>query len=230
MPSMIHDFDLSERASVELTAAGSVADVMISAAAVFAALTGLFGLVPIATAACATLAIGAALLFEGGAIGARFAPSLKHREEDSLTKGDVLGGITADFIAGIAGIVFGALALGGIAPMPLIATAVLVYSAALLIGCAALVHATTTLRDGVALPSTRADTVLLAAGAQLVVGIVAFVLGFLALLGVASMTLMLVSLLLIAISQLASGMALGSKMVRMLRTRGQAEPVTFKDA
>ena len=220
MAAAIRSFEISERESVELTAAGSAADVIVAGAGVATALIGLSGTTPVIAAACATLAIGAAFVFEGGAIGARFLRSIRKDEEDSLTRGDVLGGMTADLVAGVAGIALGALALMGVAPLPLLGTAVLVYGAALLLGCAALVHATVTMRDGVPLPQARLDFVLLAAGGQLVTGLLALALGSIALLGTATQPLILVALLLVAASETASGLAIGSKMMRMLRSTG----------
>jgi uncharacterized membrane protein HdeD (DUF308 family) len=59
---------------------------------------------------------------------------------------------------------------------------------------------------------------LIAARAQLVVGIVSLVLGIVALLGAAVVPLTLVALLLVGLSELVSGMALGTKMFRMSRS------------
>jgi hypothetical protein len=207
--------EISERESVELTVAGSAADALVAGAAVVIAIRGLLGASPVTAAACTTVAIGAGLLFEGGAIFARFRRSLRRNEEDSLTRGDVLGGMTADAVAGLAGIGLGVLALLDVAPWPLLGTAVLVYGAALLLGCAALVHATVTVRDGVPIPPTGTDVALLAAGGQLVIGLLALALASLALLGTASQVLTLVALLAVAASELASGLALGTKMLRM---------------
>ena len=211
MITTIRSLELSERESVELTAAGSLADVLIACAAIFAATAGLVGMVPVVAAACATVAIGIAMLFEGGAIGARFARTIKHREEgDLVMNGDVLAGLTADLVAGASGVVLGVLAFAGVAPLPLLATAVLVFAAGLLMGCAAQVHATA--------QSRKADSFLIAARAQLVVGIVSLVLGIVALLGAAVVPLTLVALLLVGLSELVSGMALGTKMFRMSRS------------
>jgi hypothetical protein len=217
MAAAIRRLDISARDSVELSAAGSAGDIILAAAAVVLALIGIAGTAPEVAAGCTTVAIGVAFLFEGGAIGARFLHSIQENEEDSLTRGDVLGGLTADLVAGVAGIVLGALALMGVLPQPLLGTAVLVYGAALLLGCAALVHATVTMKSGVPEPSAGIDAALLAAGGQLVLGLVAFALGSLALLGTATQTLTLVALLLVAGAEIGSGFAIGSKMLRLLR-------------
>jgi hypothetical protein len=218
MAPSIRNIEVTERQSAELMAAGSAAEGIVAIVGVLASLVGLTTGALYVSASVATVAIGAALVFEGGAVGARFLRSLKDDEEDSLTKGDVWGGMTADLVAGLAGMVMGALALFDVTPGPLIGTAVIVYGAALLLGCAALVH-TNDSEGGVPIrPRGGIDTVLVAAGAQLVVGLVALVLGSLTLLRGGSFELSLVALLLVALSELASGAALGSRMVRLLRT------------
>jgi hypothetical protein len=217
MPAATRRLDLSERDSVELSAAGSAGDIILAAAAVILALIGIAGTAPEVAAGCTTVAIGVAFLFEGGAIGARFLRSIRQNAEDSLTRGDVLGGLTADLVAGLAGILLGALALMGVVPQALLGTAVLVYGTALLLGCAALVHATVTMQSGVPEPHPGIDPALVAAGGQLVLGLVALALGSLALLGTATQTLTLIALLLVAGSEIGSGLAIGSKMLRLLR-------------
>ena len=217
MAAASHYLEITERQSVELTVAGSAADAILAGAALVLAIAGLLGASPVIAAACTAIAIGVGFLFEGGAILSRFVPSLRRNEEDSLTRGDVLGGTTADVIAGVAGIAFGALALVGVAPWPLLGTAVLVYGAALLLSCAALVHATVTMRDGAPLPQPRMDSAMLAAAGQLVIGLIVLAIESVALLGTATQVLTLVALLLVAVSELASGLALGTKMMRMLK-------------
>jgi hypothetical protein len=211
------DFALDERTSVGLAAGGSIAEAITAATAVVLSILGLVGVLPEYAGATAVLAIGVGLLFEGGAIGARFARTLSRHEGDSLTTGDVAGGMTAELIAGFAGIVLGALSLLGFAPLALLPTAALVYAAGLLIGCAALTHSSVPL-DGSASANGRRDTILAAAGGQLVVGLAASVLGIVALLGTSTLTLSLVALLAIGASELASGTALGARMMRALRT------------
>ena len=215
-----HALDIGERTSLELAAGGSVAEALASAAAVVLTIAGIAGAYPIYAASLATVALGLGFLFEGGAIGARFSPTLHRHEGDSLTTGDVAGGITAELFAGLGGMILGGLAFFGYAPMALLPTAVLVFGAGLLIGCAALSHSSVAIgaeRDDGALAPTKRDAVLAAAGAQLIVGLGAAVIGIVALLGTETLLLSLVGLLCIGASELLSGTALGLRMMRILR-------------
>src|SRR5690349_9063398 len=110
-------FELGERTSVEIAAGGSVAEAVISGGAVLVAILGLVGVFPIFAASLSALAIGTALLFEGGAVGARFVRTLTKNEGDSLTTGDVAGGVTAELFAGLVGVFLSVIALAGYAPL-----------------------------------------------------------------------------------------------------------------
>jgi hypothetical protein len=215
-----HALDIGERTSVELAAGSSVAEALTSVAAVVLTIAGIAGTFPAYAASLATIALGVGLVFEGGAVGARFVRTLNRREGDSLTTGDVAGGITAELFAGLSGIGLGVMALFGVAPLALLPTAALVFGAGLLIGCAALSHSSVAVGeegDPNAIASSRRDAMLAAAGGQLFVGFAASVLGVLALLGIGTLTLTLVALLAIAASELLSGAALGARMLRRLR-------------
>jgi hypothetical protein len=209
-------FDGVEKASTRLVAGTSLGEVVASSAAVGAAIAGLAGASPVIAAATATIGIGGALLLEGGAIGARFTATLRRREGDSLTTGDVAGALAAELIAAIVGLPLGVLAAVGIAPMALLPTAALVFSAGLLLGSAALPHATFTTRDGISIPPPPRDLLFGAAAAQIAVGLVASALAVVALLGTAPLTLSLVALLLLAVSELLSGAVLGAGSVGSL--------------
>jgi hypothetical protein len=214
-----HGLEIDNRTSVELATGGSLAEALIAAVALLLAAFGLAGIYPTYAGSLAALAVGIALVFEGGAIGARFAPTFHSREGDSLTTGDVAGGITAELVAGSIGIVLAVFALIGFAPLALLPTAALVYSAGLLIGSAALSHSSTAVHEGEVELETggKRDAVLIAAGAQIVVGLAGSALGIVALLGAQTLILSLVALLGIAASELLSGTAFGSRMLKIGR-------------
>jgi hypothetical protein len=163
-------------------------------------------------------------LLEGGAIGARFMATLRKREGDSLTTGDVAGALAAELIAGIIGVPLGIIAAFGVAPTACLATAGLVYAAGLLLGSAALPHATFTTQEGESIPPPPRDLLFSAAALQIGVGLVASALCVVALLGTAALTLTLVSLLLLAVSELLSGAVLGAGSVGSLPRFAQVPP------
>jgi hypothetical protein len=165
------------------------------------------------------------MLFEGGAIGARFLSLLRKHEGDSLTTGDVAGGLTAEIIAGLLGILLSGIALFGVAPAALLPTAALVYGAGLVIGCAALSHTTVGFHEDGAFEADapRNDAVQMAAGAQLIVGLGAAVMGIAALLGSYTMPLTLAALLFVAASELWSGLSLGARTMRRIREERPAQ-------
>jgi hypothetical protein len=80
----------------------------------------------------AALAIGAALLIEGGVTITRYADmtaELPHH--GSMEFG---GGVTVEFFGGCAGLVLGVLDLVGVVPQVLVSIAALVFGSALLLG------------------------------------------------------------------------------------------------
>ncbi len=159
----------------------------------------------------AALAIGAALLIEGGVMITRYADmtaELPHH--GSMEFG---GGVTAEFLGGCAGIVLGVLALVGVVPQVLVSVAVLVFGSALLLGSGA----TSRLRN-FDFASTQhpmahelaREATLAASGAQALVGLSAVVLGILALTHIAPVTLTLVALLIVGASIVLTGSAVSS--------------------
>ncbi|HEY5312596.1 MAG TPA: hypothetical protein VIK18_08750, partial [Pirellulales bacterium] len=144
----------------------SVVEAAVGLAGVVLAILGLVGVAPPYMAAIATLAIGAALAFQGAAWHAR-------------TGGTT---VSAEFTAGLAGIVLGILAILGIEPAILIPVAVLVFGAGLLLSSGS------TMNFG-------SETALTGSGSHVLCGIAGIVLGIIALISTAALTLSLVALL-----------------------------------
>jgi hypothetical protein len=215
--------------TVEVAAGtGSMAEAFAGVGAVVLAILGLAGALPITMMAIATILLGAAILFQGGSVAARhyrlLGTSLRagHAERADL---EVSGGMTAESLAGIAGIVLGILALLGIAPVTLCAVALIAFGGAELLGSAA-----TSRYNAVAIEqraqseSSRQllrdvvnDAVNLSAGGQVLIGVGAVVLGILALLGFVPVTLTLVGLLAIGACLLFSGSAVGARLLGVFR-------------
>src|SRR4030088_2058798 len=117
-------------------------ELLLAAGAVVLSIVGMAGGLPMYLAAISIMALGAVLLFQGATVAWHFSDLLHQAGASKAGVAEVGGGITTDFLAGMAGIVLGVLGLIGIASMTLLAAAVITFSATLLMtrGEAALLH------------------------------------------------------------------------------------------
>jgi len=204
---------------LEFVAGGSVAETVGGAGAVVLAILALAGILPAYLAAIATIAVGAALLFEGAAVAGRYRDLLKRVSENEIEATELGGGVSAEALGGLAGIALGILALLGVAPMALMSVAMIVLGGALLLSAG-----TTARLNDLHLRRTTSDTVRMiardavstAAGTQVLAGAAGIVLGILALQGLASVVLIDVAALSLGASVLLTGTALGGKMMAAL--------------
>src|SRR5215831_7580514 len=127
----------------------------------------------------------------------------------------VAGGFFAEAIGGVLGL----LAILNIAPMTLMAIAIIVFGASLLLS-----SGTTYRVDALAsklgqrnLTAEQTLVALAASGIQVLVGIAGIALGIIALVGVSTMTLILVGLLCAGSSVLISGTALSGTVATILQ-------------
>ena len=160
----------------------------------------------------ATLVLGAALLFEGGAVVARW--SLLARSKESGGVWPEIGGVTtAEMLGGATGIILGIFGLLGIATTTLSASAVVVSGAVLVLGSGpssrlnALAGAGRTAGERFEIAR---EVVSAMAGSQLMIGLAAIVLGILALVGVSAPILTLIALLVLGLSTVMAGSAASS--------------------
>ncbi|MCO5170145.1 MAG: hypothetical protein M9894_27745 [Planctomycetes bacterium] len=201
-------------------AGGSLAEAVCGGAVVVMAVLGLANVGMPTVAFAGTIVLGAALLLQSGAFAARYRELTVGLHPDEET--EVGGGLSAQMIGGIAGILLGVLAILGVAPAILTPVAIIVFGAALLLG------GSLTLRVGeMAGPAGHdrtAETLRRAtessAGAEALIGMAAVVLGVLAVIGVAPETLVLVSLLALGAGVLLSGGALGGRAARTISRGG----------
>ncbi len=193
-------------------AAGSTSEVLAGGAAVVLAILGLAGIEQVYMLPIATLAIGAALLIEGGVLITRYADMAA--EWPAQRRGmEFGGGVTAEFFGGCAGIVLGILALVGVFPQILISIAALVFGAALLLGSGATSRFRSFDFTETGHPmghEIAREATLAASGAQSLVGLAAVVLAILALTHIVPVTLTLVALLVVGASIVLSGGAVTS--------------------
>ena len=167
----------------------------------------------------ATIAIGVALVFEGGSIAAEYSRIISKTAENSTQTVEVGGGMTAEMLAGIAGIVLGILALLGLDSPTLSAAAVIVFGAALSLS-SGMISRLNELKIEVSGAQRTAqkvahEAVSAAAGTQVLVGLAAGVLGILALVGIAPTVLVLVGLLTVGTSLLLSGGAVSGRLISL---------------
>lgn len=107
----------------------SMAEILVGVSAVGLAIVGLANIYPWVLASIATIALGAAFIFEIGSVGQRFSSLAP--EDRAMSGSSGMGNITAEFMLGCAGIALGILALIGIVPTVLVPIAVALYGVAL---------------------------------------------------------------------------------------------------
>lgn len=210
--------------SEEKVAAGtSLIEGVTGLAAVALAIIGLAGVFPTVLLSIATIALGAALLFEAGSVSARFSALMSeaYPQQANYEVGRWTG-MTASFLGGAAGIALGILSLLGLAPMTLVPIAVIVFGAALIMdsGVNARLNSLETERSGlmglsreVARESSAASV-----GVQVLVGLSGVTLGILALVGISAMILSLIAVLSIGASLLLGGSIIGGRMLSMFKS------------
>ncbi len=209
--------------SLRLVASGSFIEAAGGIAGLILGILGLAGVWPELLAAVAVLAIGFALLAEGGALAARYAdlaPEMAGGRE--ATSHEFGTGLTAELIGGIAGVCFGVLALLRVAPTTLLSVAALVFGGALLIGSAATARLNDLrlgLGENVSDRTRRLaeEAISGATGAQVLVGLSDIVLGILSLVGVVRMDLVLIAMLATGVSVLLTGTVVGSRLMSVIQ-------------
>lgn len=203
-------------------AGGSIVEALAGAGAMVLAILGLAGLLPGYMAAIATIAIGVALLVQGGAVAARWSRLLRETGYQGDTRVEMGGGLGAEVFGGAAGIVLGILALLGILEMVLLPIALIAFGGALLLASGVTMELGSV---GGAAMSERAEHATRefstgASGLQVLAGVGSIVLGILALLGgltPIALTLTLVGLLVVGGAIMLSGGAVGSRMLSVRR-------------
>lgn len=208
-----------ERHIAESVGSGSVAETVGGIAAIVLAILGLANINPPLMIPIATIAIGVALLFEGGSIAAEYSKIVAKSTESETQVVEMGSGMTSEMLAGIAGIVLGILALLGLASITLTASALIVYGAALALSSGMMSRLNNLkIENSSAHPTAQKvahEAVSTATGTQVLVGMAAGVLGILALIGIAPTVLVLVGLLATGASLLLSGGAIGARLISL---------------
>lgn len=208
------------RTTAKVIGSGSMVESLVGAGALALAILGLANIFPFWMATIATIAVGAAFLIEGIAISSRMADLMESDKAGQFDVAEVGGGISAEFLAGLAGITLGILALLGVLPTTLMAIAVIVFGGALIMGSGTTsrlnyLSATRFTTDNAKIMAKEA--VNAAAGLQIVAGVGAVVLGILALVDQPRFEFVLIGLLVTSASRFFSGSALGGRLLGMFR-------------
>ena len=203
-----------------MLAVGTIAEGIAGIGAIVLSIIGLAGMLSQILLEIATILVGVALFFEGGAITARFSHLL------AMSKGRVdmreFGlGMTTEFLAGIAGVVLGVLALIGIYPLVLVPIAAIVFGATLLLGSGVTARLNSlwalAAEDREVVREVTREAINASAGVQFLIGLAAIVLGILAIIGFFPLILSLAAMLVVGFSDLLSGTAIMSRITGISR-------------
>ena len=133
----ISEEEIHERKTAQMLFSGSMAEGLVSGVAAVLAIIGLIGGFPLLLLSVATITLGAALLFEGAAISAKFYDLIAETSTSKVTAAELSSGTTAESLAGITGIALGILSLVGIVPLVLIPSAAIAIGGCIIMGAGA---------------------------------------------------------------------------------------------
>jgi hypothetical protein len=204
------------RVSAEALGAGAMAETLVGIAALTLAIIGLAGIYPLYLAPITVIALGGALMMQGSAVAARYTRLLRETGGDAFGEAEIGTSMTAEFVAGSAGLVLGILGLIGLYPVELTAVAVIVYGGGLVVGSGLPARLTQFQiipgGEHALARQIASEAMIVASGARLLVGAAAIALGILALSGVLPMMLTLVALLSLGGGSILSGSAITGRM------------------
>ncbi len=125
---------LVERRQSKTIARGSMMEGIVGLAAGVIAIIGLAGALPEMMLSIASIALGAGLIIEAGAVMGRFSSIVQDIGESAADLSITPGGTSVETIAGISGVTLGIIALLGINSMALNSIAVIIFGAAIAFG------------------------------------------------------------------------------------------------
>jgi hypothetical protein len=211
---------MNDKTLLELSLGRSLAGTIGGLAAVVLSILGLARIYPFFMVSIATIAVGAVLLFKALAIAAEYPKFLS----PTTARAEFSTGVSAELLAGGAGIILGILAILGIEFQPLTAIAVIVFGAGLIFGTSVVKNLNTLKSQAVGAETitqrVSEEVISSTMGTQAFVGVGAVILGILSLIGLQPVILTLVALLAIGATSLLTGSALTEKLVNMLRHHG----------
>ena len=112
--------EYERRVSMEVVTSGSMIEATAGFAAIVLSILSLVNILPMYLVPIATLVIGIGLLFEGGAVAFRYWRLPAEISAGRWASMELAGGMIAEFVAGITGVVLGILAILGFIPCTLV--------------------------------------------------------------------------------------------------------------
>ncbi len=206
---------VQDKRVLEVFAGGSFIEMIGGLAALVLTIIGLAGAAPGILASVAAICISAAIMLEGLSISAEFGKLTRARGQS--TSAQVAGGMSAEFLAGGAGLALSILALVNVYPLVLLPIAAIVLGIGLALSSGAKMHLNS-LRAGEEQEEKGLKKAVVASiGLEVIVGVAAVILGIIALSQVAPGVLSLVAFLILGAIMLIGGTALGGKLMTSVR-------------
>jgi hypothetical protein len=211
-----HETSRQEMAAAKIVRGGSLAGGIAGGAATILAVVGLANILPQLMIPLATIVLGAAFLFEGGAIAARFSDLLTETSKGRHEVPQLGAGLTVEVVGGIVGSILAILALLKVSPLVLMPIAAVVYGVTLIFGSgvASRLESLLLARTGEheAIGKVAHEAVEVSAGVQMFLGVSAVTLGILSLVGISPMIMNLVAVLCVGFAGLLTGSAISARM------------------
>jgi hypothetical protein len=185
------------------------------AGAIVLGILGLVGVLQFYMVGIAVILVGAALIMEGGAVTSRMAHAMHEATAGKVELAELGGGISVEFLSGVAGIALGILGLAGVLSEALWPVAVIVFGGAHVFGSGVTARIRTFRYSAEPeyVQKMAGEAVRAAADVQAFIGLSGVALGILALIGFVPMILTLVAILAFGFADLLRGPAITSRVI-----------------
>jgi hypothetical protein len=193
----------------------SMLEGVAGAGAIVLAILGLVGVLQFYMIGIAIILVGAALIMEGGAVTSRLAHAMHEATAGRVQLAELGGGVSIEFLGGIAGIALGILGLAGVMSNVLWPIAAIVFGGAHVFGSGVTARIRTFRfsEEPEHVQRMAGEAVRGAADVQAFIGLNGVALGILALIGFVPMILTLVAILAFGFADLLRGPSITSRAI-----------------
>ncbi len=209
-----------DKKSTQIIRGGFATEGVAGIIGVILTILGLLKILPQLLLPIAAIILGVAFLLNGGAVASRFSKLLNETAKGRFETAEWSVGLTAEFLGGIAAVILGILTLLRIDPVILMPVAAIISGVTLIFGSgitARLNHLQMPKSEEYeAFREVARESMKVATGAEILLGLSAVVLGIIAVTGISWMTLTYVALLCVGVSNMTSGSAVAVKMMGMM--------------